>query len=382
MRVLFISSWYPTKSNPNFGIFVKEHAHAIKTAGNEIAVLAIVVIRNKEKYYSKLITDFVDENGIRTVSIEINTRFRDFFYHLLPLQYFLAKKVFLKIIQPEFNPDIVHSNVIFPGGIIGDWLSRTIKKPHVITEHWSRLNDFMKKPVLSYLARKAYLNAKCIMPVSEFLKNNIMQVLATTKPIQYQVIGNVIASDTFFYKKKIHFSDTLKFCAVALWVRKKVPDKKPELFIEALSELQKEIKQPISLTMIGGGNKVNKLSRLCREKGINAEFLGYQNKKVIARGLQESDFFVHASRIETFGVVVAEALLCGTPVICSNVGALPELINKSNGVLCENTVEGWVEGLKEAISTSYNHAEISEHMKQKFSLEEIGKQFSSVYTNA
>jgi len=379
MRILFLSSWYPTTSNPNFGIFVKEHAHAIKTAGNEIIVLALVITKDK-KIWTKTVTDDYDINGIRTITIEIDTRFKDLLYHFVHVQYCLVKKTFNQKVRPGFTPDIVHSNVIFPAGIIGNRLSRHIKKPHVITEHWSRLRDFMDKPVLSNMALNAYNRATRILPVSGFLKGKMIEILPTVETSKYCVIGNVIDSEIFFFKEKTTISDKIRFCAVATWANKKVPDKMPELFIEALAKLQTNLKQTIILTMIGGGDKVDELTKLCIQKGLESEFLGYQTKTEIAQQLQLSDFFVHASTIETFGVVTAEALMCGTPVICSNVGALPELIDESNGILCENSVDSWIVGLRKAISTSFNNKEISGKIKQKYSLLEIGKQFSSVYS--
>src|SRR5665647_2239050 len=157
MKVLFLSSWYPTKANPNFGIFIKEHAHSIKVAGNDIVVLAIVISFGS-KIYSKTIFDY-EEDGIRNVIIEINTRFKDLMYYLVPLQYLIVNRVYTKLIQPIYEPDIIHSNVIFPSGIIGHLLSQKIKKSHIITEHWSRIKSLMQKHVLSKMAQRAYKNA-------------------------------------------------------------------------------------------------------------------------------------------------------------------------------------------------------------------------------
>lgn len=378
MKILFLSSWYPTPSNPNFGIFVKEHATAIQSSGNEIVVLAIVVSKG-EKIWSKTEVDTIDENGIRTIIVEIKTRFRDVIYHAIPIQYCIAKNTLRRNILPYFTPDLIHSNVIFPAGIIGNRLAAYLKKPHIITEHWSRINDFLKKPLLSRLGINTYQNAAKILPVSEFLKERMIAVLPTINQKKYQVIPNVIDSKTFFYKGKTTNPDSIRFCAIATWANKKIPDKKPELFIEALVQLQTELKQTVMLTMIGGGDNVNELKELCEQKGLQTEFTGYLDKKEIVRHLQSADFFVHASTIETFGVVVAEALLCGTPVICSNVGALPELISESNGILCDNTVESWVRGLKKAISIQFDHAEISETVKSKFSRKTIGEKINDVY---
>ena len=94
MNILFLSSWYPTKSNPNYGIFVKEHAQALNSTDINIVVLAIV-INNCSKIYSRTITDSIDESGMRVVLININTRFSDIFYYLIPFQYFLTYKVFV-----------------------------------------------------------------------------------------------------------------------------------------------------------------------------------------------------------------------------------------------------------------------------------------------
>jgi len=378
MKVLYISSWYPTPGNPNYGIFVKEHARAIKTTSTDIRVLAVVVLRAKD-YLKVSHHEYIDESGITTYEIIIQTRLRDIIYHLVPLQNRIAFKYFKESIAPYFSPDIVHSNVIFPAGIIGDYFSKKLKKPHVITEHWSKIDGLLKKPFLSSLARKSYQRANKILPVSQFLKGNMLCLLPDLNPNKLQVISNVISSETFDYKKKMLHDEGINFCAVATWATKRKPDKKPELFIEALAEIQRRTARKIKLTMVGGGNRVAELKNLCKQLNLNADFVGYQTKKQIADILQDTDFFVHASTIETFGVVIVEALMTGTPVICSNVGGLPELIDESNGVLCENNVAKWVSGIEKIMQSNYDRKKIADDVKNRFGYESIGKQIVSVY---
>ena len=76
MKVLFISSWYPTPLNPNYGIFVKEHARAIKTTTADLRVLAIVVHRS-DVFFKSSHREYIDESGIRTFEIIIQTKMRD-----------------------------------------------------------------------------------------------------------------------------------------------------------------------------------------------------------------------------------------------------------------------------------------------------------------
>jgi len=378
MNVLFVSSWYPTAENPNFGIFIKEHAKAIHSTENEIIVLATLVQRS-DSFFKLKITDSVDETGMRIVQIVISSRYKDLLHHLVPLQNQIAYSVYKKRIFPTFSVDIVHSNVVFPAGMIGDYISRKICKPHIITEHWSKIAGILQKPFLSGLTKDAYRNAAKILPVSEFLKKNMMNLMPFLNEEKIQVIPNVVNLETFTYKQKTQNKQELNFCAIATWATKKVPDKKPELFIEALAEFQRTSDKKIVLTMIGGGDRVNELKQLCKDKSLKNNFLGYQNKEQIAAHLQKSDFFIHASNIETFGVVIVEALMTGTPVICSGVGALPELIDNSNGVLCENSLESWIAGIKTAIDTSYNFEHISAHTGNRYSLKTIGNQLNDIY---
>jgi glycosyltransferase involved in cell wall biosynthesis len=376
MKVLFLASWYPTLTAPYAGVFVKEHAMAIHTASNEIVVLAVVVHRDK-RYWKKTVTDNIDENGIRTVVVELFTAFFDVVYHAVPLLYLIAKKEFYKRIYPTFQPDIVHSNVVFPAGVIGHWLAKKLHKPHVITEHWSGMGKFMKKPLLSKWAKKAYTNAEAILPVSDFLKQNIISVVPKIDTTKLHVVGNVIDGRIFYYQEKNKKSEHIRLCAIAAWNRYKKTAKQPELFINAIDELPSEVKKNIELTIIGGGNMLAEMKMLCAEKEINATFTGYLDKPKIAEILRLSDFFIHASTIETFGVVVAEALMCGTPVICSNVGALPELIGAQNGVLCNNTVQEWVNGLTKAVQQHFDNKQIASDVSQKFSYLTIGKAINS-----
>jgi glycosyltransferase involved in cell wall biosynthesis len=379
MNILFLSSWYPTEKNPNFGVFVKEHAHAIHSTENKIVMLAIVIQRDNKIFETKVI-DKLDELGMRVVLIEVNTFFRDIIYHAIPFQYFLVKKVFKKRIQTDFRPDIIHSNVIFPAGIIGYWLSKSLRLPHIITEHWTRVTPFLRnKLVLSSWGKEAYLHATRILPVSKYLQSIIKIELPQITDDKFRVIGNVIDSETFCYKQKKNHPSEIRLCSIATWARLKNPAKQPELLIHAISKLQTQLNIEISLTMIGGGDKLPDLKALCETEKVNAIFTGYLPKSEIAIKLQESDFFVHPTLIETFGVVVVEALLTGTPVICSNVSALQELVTSDNGVLCENTVLDWENALRKAFNMRFNHVQIASDIKQKYDLKNIGIAIDSVY---
>ncbi len=379
MKVLFLSSWYPSAENPAFGVFVKEHAKAIHTASAQITVVPVLIFRSKNILKIN-VNDYRDESGIRTVEITVRSRFRDIIHHLVAFQKKLVYYYCRKLIFSDFRPDIVHSNVVFPAGITGDYIARKISKPHIITEHWSKIGDLLQKPVLSASARKAYTNASAILPVSDFLRNHIHNLLPELPLSKLRVVPNIIDAQTFAYHEK-EISDEIRFCALATWAKKRKPDKLPELFIEALNIFHQKTGRKIRLTMVGGGDRIDELKALASLQSYPVEFAGPVPKPEIAKQMQKAHFFVHASTIETFGVVIAEALMTGTPVICSGVAAIPELVSESNGVLCDNTAEDWVKGIENAVGRTFDNRKISETVRDKFSYRAVGQKIEDVYKN-
>jgi len=378
MNILLLVSWYPTDKNPNFGVFIKEHAHSIHVAGASVVVLALVVHRD-ECLWKKSVSDFVDEAGVRTVLIEISSRYRDLIYHAVHFQYCIMLAEFKRRVQSDFKPEIIHSNVIFPAGIVGSFFAKKLRLKHVITEHWTRVNQFSKMPFLSGLGRNAYRKASAILPVSAYLQSIIANTFDIQENSKFHVIGNVINPDIFTFQEKTRNPEELRLCSIATWSKLKDPAKQPELLIKAVAGFQKESDVHVKLTMVGGGNKLDALKALCLEMNVDAVFTGYLPKNEIAEILHHSDYFVHPTLVETFGVVVAEALCTGTPVICSDTSALKELVDDSNGILCDNTVDAWILALKKAVNLSFDYQAISTAVRNKYDLNSVGNQIVQVY---
>lgn len=67
-----------------------------------------------------------------------------------------------------------------------------------------------------------------------------------------------------------------------------------------------------------------------------------------------ADVFLNLGKEETMGLTTVEAMACGTPVLVSNMTAVPEVVDQRGGmVLSEMTIEAIIEGIHTVLSKSY-----------------------------
>lgn len=108
--------------------------------------------------------------------------------------------------------------------------------------------------------------------------------------------------------------------------------KRIEDVIRVFEIVQKKI--PAKLLLIGDGPERSHIEKVCRDLNVcdRVTFLGKQ--EAIEEILSVCDLFILPSERESFGLSALEAMACEVPVICSNAGGLPEVIEDGvNGYL-------------------------------------------------
>lgn len=149
------------------------------------------------------------------------------------------------------------------------------------------------------------------------------------------------------------------------------PYKRYDIIIDSFNKNKKK------LLVLGSGSQMRKLKQM---SGDNIQFLGFKEKSELKDILSKAKAFVYAG-IEDFGIVYAESLASGVPVIAYKGGAVSEIIeNNKDGVLFENQNS---DSLNIAISTfEKNHMDFKpseiKNRANRFSKKRFQDEFKDV----
>ena len=371
MNILHITSWYPDiEKKTKEALFIKEHFDACVAFSNSyIWHVNVSSIEKKIKIrygrYSKNEYFFI-----------VNFPF-DIWRIKEYIIYFLLS--FLRIKNNNLKWDIVNVHIAYPllrFPKIFKWL---FGNNVVITEHWSayKYNFYLHEDSkAASRIKKIFHHEIPVIAVSKSLMDNI-GIFSGRNDFKKFIIPNIVNTSLF------HYSDNAvqdkNYLMAACWSTIKKPILVMEAFIEIVSMYPDAV-----LRIIGYGAQWESMKKFVKQKNLekNIVMLGAMDKKEIAIEMRSSDAFLHASSYETFSVVCAEALCCGTPVIASNVGGIPEFVNKNNGILVkDNTKYSWVNALKIFIDNKnfFDRRNIAKNAASKFNQDAVGCQLEEVY---
>ncbi len=167
--------------------------------------------------------------------------------------------------------------------------------------------------------KEHYLKSNWVNPKKVFTQ----PLGVDTKSFQY----SASARDTIRAQMGISEHD-LVFGAVGHFGREKGVDLVVSAFVEVANE-----KSDCHLFVVGTGDSEQRerLSKLADSHASRIHFLGYRTD--VPKVMSAMDIFVHGARQEAFGLVLAEALSNGRPVIATNTGGARQILNTEVGVL-------------------------------------------------
>lgn len=134
-----------------------------------------------------------------------------------------------------------------------------------------------------------------------------------------------------------------------LWAGRMDPVKDLETFVEVVDRLNRRI--AVRALLLGDGPERGRVQALIRRKGLDSVIHLALWSEEVASWMKASDVLLFPSRTEGAPNVILEAMVCGCPVVASDLPATRELIDSGvHGVLCpKGDVDGFAARLTEVV---------------------------------
>lgn len=368
MKVLFATSWFPSKFNPTNGNFVERHLSAVKFVGHEVALVHV-------EYSHRVLVPSIDIREIDGAKV----------YQLyLPRVFSKRKQLrdlwyrkFLKALDRDgFSPEIIHGHVYFPIAELIGFIQNRFQVPVVYTEHWSgfrEVNADRYTSEVKSMIEQAVSRTDVILPVSHDLESIMRQKGLNG---DYQVVNNAV--DTSIFRPRHLQNEEFTFLHISNFDTR---SKNTEGIIRAFSKM----KSNKSKLIIAGDGDLTRLNRFIKESEIdqtNIELKGVLSYQEVATEMNRSSCHVLFSNFENLPCVIAESHCCGIPVIATSVGGIPEMIDSTNGILIEAKDEQALTNAFEQMKSSeteYFQDEIARAAAARYGYQAIGDGFTQIY---
>ncbi len=177
-------------------------------------------------------------------------------------------------------------------------------------------------PLYDVVVRLAFRIADRVICLSRFL-----QRYATSRGARVTDICYYYGIDTDVFKpEKTKRNDAYTILAVGRFT----PEKGHDVLLDACAKLKDAFS--LKVIIVGFGPLKDHLLEKGKQLGIDLDVRDYADTDTLVTLYNQADVFVQPSLEEGLGFTAAEALACGTPVIASNVGGLPDIV-EGHGIL-------------------------------------------------
>lgn len=351
LKILILPSFYPTKEYPVSGMFFKDQVLALRKQGLDVGVGYPQgrSIRRGLSFRALLQHRFQTvagyEDGIPTVRIMGWNPIGQLTIGGLIGGRLVARCV-SDYIRIYGRPDVMHVHQARWAGYGAMLASRKWDIPYVITEHESYFAEGKIPESAKSHLKQIYANASHTMAVSRGMARAMHEVCEVDR---IEIIPNMVDTDSFMPNNNHNNSDCFTFLCLARLAGVKRIDILLRAFSTAFSG-----NDNIRLVIAGDGPEKDALNHLCEELGLEKKvnFIGAVLHDAVRDIMCQSDAFVLSSDVETFGVVLIEALSCGLPLIATKCGGPEDIIDDRSGYLVDT---GDVNGLANAMKQLYKN---------------------------
>jgi glycosyltransferase involved in cell wall biosynthesis len=351
MHVLVLPSWYASPTAPLNGSFFRQQALAVADQGARVGVLyadlrGLSTLRRGGLRHNCFQLSWQDDAGLATLRLGAWAPPRSAGARMWLWRRF-GLKLFEQYVRRHGRPDLLHVQSALWAGAAALELRRHHGVPYLITEHSSAYARGLIGRRAAARLRAILAGAAGLFAVSYALAREMAPYVAD-RPIE--IVPNMVDTNFFSMPPTGGREPPPPFRLLTVaWLK---PLKGIDVLLRAFAAAF--ARRPEVMLEIGGdGGERAALEALARELAIaeQVRFLGALSPAEVRDALHRAHHFVLPSLTESFGLVLAEAMATGLPVIATRCGGPEEVIEQGTGRLVP---PGNVTALAEALREAYH----------------------------
>jgi glycosyltransferase involved in cell wall biosynthesis len=289
------------------------------------------------------------------------------------------------------NPDVIHFHSLAEGAAFAKLFAAELHAKTVLSYDFYEFRRGKKNPLFPWY-RRALKRFSSLLPVSSYCHRESAQYWSIPEN-RMQVVYNGVSLQQFHpdpgaaAERRAALGLNGEF--VVLYVGRVCRQKGTDVLLDAYARLRAEGRH-IRLVIAGplgqfGQDEDNGFMSLVQQH--ESIYLGPVDEGVLGSIYNMADVFVMPTRInEMFGMAAIEAQACGKPVVCSDQGGLPEVINPSSGLLFQvGNSEDLARKLRSLMDDGALRRRFSEAAvvnAKRFAWESIANELHQVYQRA
>jgi len=276
---------------------------------------------------------------------------------------FLGAWEIIKYAQNE-HFDLMHAHG-YKGNILFGFIPKRLRKiPLITTLHgWTSAVGSLKMKFYEWLDARSLTHVDAVVVVSKAMLADLK--LNYRNGMNVSVINNGIPPLDFNSFQQPAHDPVLSFCNKGFTVGsigRLSQEKGYHFLIEAICNLV-EGGLNIRLVILGEGSERRSLQTLVNKRALNHCIIlpGYKDKARYY--IPHFDVFVLPSLTEGSPITILEAMQAGTPIIASEVGNIPEILDYGNAGITVKPSDS--QPLADAIALIYHHSTVGKELAQK-----------------
>lgn len=312
---------------------------------------------------------------------------------------FRMANIFLSHIRKRvrgFKPDIIHLHHPFWLGSLGMFVARRLNIPAVYTyhtrlEHYAHfvpLPGMLFRNLISHALIKRFANRCDGVIVPTYSTEEYLRMIGVTTPtfvqptgIEYEKFQAVDNAEVETLRAKLGLTNQKVFVSVARLSNEKNID----FMIEAVDQLRKETEVPFRFLMIGDGHQRDRLQKKIESLELESHFqlVGAIKPDEMALWYNLGDAFLFASKSETQGMVILEAMSAGLPVVAVRSSGIEDVVREGqNGFKTPENRSQWLARAKLLLEDDTLRHQLSDRARDfaaDYSIEQFAKDVRTIY---